>query len=291
MTEVELGWAGDRDFMGKTGRWKREVMRRIMPCLVLMSLRLCAQQPQATLQTSPMKVEQIVQTLVEKNRERAAALHQFQGTRVYRMEYRGFPGSRDAELVVTMHYQAPNTKTFTVVSQTGSKLIIDRVFKKLLESEQEAMNEENRQQTALTPENYDFTLAGVETTSDGVRFVLNTIPKSKNKFLYQGKIWVDANDFAVVKIEAVPAKNPSFWIKKTEIRHRYMKVADFWLPAENRSESQVRLGGRAVLSIEYKDYKIQEATPLHAVQSGHGNASAAAAVEMSGASLSLVGRP
>jgi hypothetical protein len=39
-------------------------------------------------------------------------------------------------------------------------------------------------------------------------------------------------------------------------------VDDFWLPAENHTESVIRLGGRAILSIEYKDYKITKATAL-----------------------------
>jgi hypothetical protein len=46
------------------------------------------------------------------------------------------------------------------------------------------------------------------------------------------------------------------------VKHRYVKVNDFWLPAENHTESLIRLGGRAILSIEYKDYKIMKASPL-----------------------------
>jgi predicted nucleotidyltransferase len=66
----------------------------------------------------------------------------------------------------------------------------------------------------------------------------------------------------VVRIEGEPARNPSWWIKKTEVKHRYIKVSDFWLPAENHTESVIRLGGRAILSIEYKDYIITKAAPL-----------------------------
>ena len=40
------------------------------------------------------------------------------------------------------------------------------------------------------------------------------------------------------RIEAEPAKNPSFWIKKTDIHHEYVKVGDFWLPADNKSVSK-----------------------------------------------------
>jgi outer membrane lipoprotein-sorting protein len=213
-------------------------------------------------QNAPLPVEQVARRLQEKNAQRAAALRQFNGTRIYTMQYRGFPSDRDAEMVVSVTYRAPDSKEFSVLSQTGSKFIIDRVFKKLLEGEQEAANEENRRNTALTTENYDFTSAGYENTAEGERYVLNLLPKTRNKYLYRGKIWVDAKDFAVVRIEGEPAKNPSFWIKKTEVKHRYVKVNDFWLPAENHTESVIRLGGRAILSIQYKDYRITDAAPL-----------------------------
>jgi hypothetical protein len=217
-------------------------------------------------QNAPLPVEQVARKLEEKNSQRAAALDEFSSTRIYRMQYHGFPSDRDAEMVVTFTYHAPQSKEFHVVSQTGSKFVIEHVFKKLLEGEQEAANQENREHTALSRENYNFTSAGYESTPDGPQYVLNLLPKTKNKFLYRGKIWVDAKDFAVVRIEGEPARNPSFWIKKTEVRHRYIKVNDFWLPAENHTESVIRLGGRAILSIEYKDYRITKAAPLHGIE-------------------------
>jgi hypothetical protein len=210
----------------------------------------------------PLAVAEVVRNLERRNAQRAAALEEFAGTRVYRMQYRGISGDRDAEMVVTMTYRAPDAKQFSIVSEEGSKFIVDHVFMKLLEGEQEAASEENRRLTALSTENYDFALAGYEGAGDDGRYVLDLFPKTRNKFLYRGKIWVDAKDFAVVRIEGEPGKSPSFWIKKTEIAHRYVKVNDFWLPAENHTESLIRLGGRAILSIEYKDYKITRATPL-----------------------------
>jgi hypothetical protein len=213
-------------------------------------------------QNAPLPVEQVARKLQERNAQRAAALDQFSSRRVYSMQYRGFPSDRDAQMVVDVTFRAPHAKQFSVVSESGSKFIIDHVFKKLLEGEEEAANEENLQHSALTTANYDFTFAGFETTPDGGQYVLNLLPRTKNKFLYRGKIWVDAKDFAVVRIEGEPAKNPSLWIKKTEIEHRYVKVNDFWLPAHNHTESVIRLGGRAILSIEYKDYKITKASAL-----------------------------
>jgi hypothetical protein len=171
-------------------------------------------------------------------------------------------------MVVDVKYQAPGTKEFIIESETGSKLIIERVFKKLLQSEKEALEAENLRRTALNEQNYVFTLEGYEITSAGSMYVLSVEPRRKEKFLYSGRIWIDGEDFAVVRIEAEPAKNPSFWTRSTKIEHRYVKVNDFWLPTHNRSLTSVRLGGRADLTIEYMDYRVTPASapekPNHA---------------------------
>lgn len=238
------------------------------------------QSPPASTPASPLTASQVARNLEEQNQKRARALSEFQATRIYRMQYRGFPSNRDAEMTVKMTYQSPATKHFTVVSQSGSKFVIDHVFKKLLEGEQEATDEENRRHTALNTANYDFVLDGYESSPSGACYVLSVLPKTKNKFLYRGKIWVDAKDFAVTRIDAEPAKNPSFWIKKSEIHHTYIKVNDFWLPAENHTESWVRLGGQATLSIEYRDYRITAASPLNKVESAHGSGPAGQVSEL-----------
>jgi hypothetical protein len=74
-------------------------------------------------------------------------------------------------------------------------------------------------------------------------------------------VWVDATDFAVTRIDAEPAQNPSFWTKKSEVHHEYMKVQGFWLPRRNESVSYIRLGGRATLTIEYNNYRVVNSRP------------------------------
>ena len=100
--------------------------------------------------------QEVVQNLVRMNAERAEALQAYEGTRVYRLDYRGFPGSRRAEMVVRVKYRSPLTKEFTVVSATGSKLVIEKVFQKLLQAEKEALREDNKRLAALDSENYTF---------------------------------------------------------------------------------------------------------------------------------------
>jgi hypothetical protein len=201
-------------------------------------------------------LEQVVDNLVAKNAERALALQRYQSRRFYRLDYTGFPTSLKAEMVVDMMYEAPATKTFKIVSQSGPKWMIDRIFKGLLQAEQEALNSKNRERVALNRHNYEFSGIEFQDGSDGCSYVLTVQPKIANKLLYRGRIWVNNKDFAVCRIEAEPSKNPSIWIKNTAIHHIYTKLGDFWFPSENESTSTMRVGGRAVLSIKYRNYEI-----------------------------------
>ncbi len=223
--------------------------------------------PQMTAVSSPvsspvlpaMGADQVVQRLMEKNEERAQGLQHYVATRHYCLEYRGFPASVDATMEVEVNYDAPGAKRFTVVSSTGSKMIQNRVFQRLLESEQQASDSRNRAHSELGPTNYNFSMEG----ADGTNYVLNVEPKVESKFLYRGKIWVDGHDFAVTRIEAQPARNPSFWTSKSLIHHTYQKVdGGFYLPRENKTVTNVRMGGVATLTIEYQSYQVTAAAPI-----------------------------
>ena len=206
--------------------------------------------------TAPLSVEQVVDNLVRQDLERAQALRHCESTRVYRLSYHGFPGDREAEMTVEATYDSPATKSFKITSQTGSKLVIDRVFKRLLESEKEAAEPDMHARTLLNRDNYDFALTAFEVSNTGSHYVLTVSPKTRSKYLYRGRVWVDATEFAVTQIDAEPAQNPSFWTKKNEIHHAYMKVRGFWLPRRNESISYIRLGGKASLTIEYNNYRV-----------------------------------
>lgn len=203
-----------------------------------------------------LSVDEIVSRLTTNNKQRTAMLRAYEGKRSYTLTYRGLPSNREAEMEVVAHYEAPQSKSFDVVSGSGSKLIQTRVFAKLLEAERESADAQNQRQTALSPDNYTFTLLGSRPSPYGGCYRLAVEPRRDNKFLYRGEICVNAEDFAVESIDAEPAKNPSFWIKKTRIEHRYQKIGQFWLPASNQTISSIRLGGTATLSILYSGYDL-----------------------------------
>ncbi len=247
------------------------LVRTLLAILLLGVMQLAAE-PLDPVATSPtLSADEVANRMVERNRERARALESYQGTRVYRLDYRGFWGNRSAEVVVDMKYRSPATKEFSIRSEKGSKIIIDRIFKRMLQTEKDALSEEKQRGVALNQENYRFTLAGYESGPSGANYILLVEPRSENKLLYRGRIWVDAEDFAVVRIEASPAVNPSFWTRETKVDQRYSKVGIFWLPLSNRSSSEIRLGGHASFSIDYQDYQITAAGPVRKENDVAGN--------------------
>jgi hypothetical protein len=198
---------------------------------------------------------EIVQQLVEHNQDRALRLPHYTSERHYHLEYHGLPHAAEASMDVEATGDGASSRSFRVLSESGSHLLINHVLKKLLASEEEGVHDQS--ETALTPANYLFTLAGSVTENGRQLYVLKVEPKVARKLLYRGTIWVDAQDYAVVRIEAEPAQHLSFWVTNTEIHHVYAKTGDFWLPELDKSESKVRLGGTATLTIDYGTYQFR----------------------------------
>lgn len=213
-------------------------------------------------------VETIVSKLVAANSRRAEELRGYRSKRLYRLDYHGFLGSHSAQLTVEATYTAPDKKNFKIISQSGSKLLVNRVLLRLLDSEKEAFQQKNRSQMELNPKNYNFSFIQVQPSPDGDAYILDVQPRRQNKFLYSGKIWVNAKDFAVTRMEGEPATNPSLWTRRTKIEYTWTKIGDFWLPSHNRSVSQVRLGGNAVLTIDYSEYQTTRVNPAGGAHGG-----------------------
>jgi hypothetical protein len=242
--------------MGFDGRVAPAVVSLLTCTTLLAVLTSSGMAREGSASASTPGADLIVQKMMAANARRSQGLRAFTGKRSYRVDYHGFLGGREADMQVLASFTAPDKKDFKIISESGSKLLINHVFLKLLDSEKEYLEESTRLASELSPRNYEFIYLGQDHTSDGDFYILGVSPRERSEFLYKGKIWVDMHDYAVARIQGEPAKNPSMWISHTEIDHHYQKVGDFWLPARNESVTQVRLGGKAVLTIDYSDYKI-----------------------------------
>jgi hypothetical protein len=253
-------WLREKETSMAVGR--RNYLPFLALFVALTPIAMTAQAPAAGSAEPQLTISQVVDNLVQKNAERAKALKGYRGKRIYHLEYAGFPTTLRAEMIVEMTYNAPASKEFTILSESGSKWIVKHVLKRLIEAEAEAQQTSTRASVELNTQNYEFTSLEQGPDADGCTYVLGIRPKASNKFLYRGRIWLDDRDFAVCRIEAEPGKNPSIWITKTDIRHKYEKIQGFWLPVENQSVSVLRVGGRATLTITYQHYEINPSGPV-----------------------------
>lgn len=240
-----------------SSRHLRFLIAAIAALLLALPIRGVAQiQPTAKGTASPLSMQQVVSKLVENNIKRASDLKSYSGKRTYTMLYKGFPADLHAQMMAGLTYTAPDTKKFTIFSIHGPKLLVDRVFRRLLKVETEAQQPQTRKKSDLNPSNYKFSNLEYRPEADGCSYRLTVEPRTSGKFLYRGQIRINEKDFAVCSIEAEPAKNPSFWIASTRIKEQYAKFGEFWLPVENTSQSRMRLGGTATLTITYQNYEI-----------------------------------
>jgi hypothetical protein len=204
----------------------------------------------------PRTTDDVVAAMVSRDDERIAALHGYRAMRRYEIAHRS--RHKRAEMLVRVTGHEDGSRTFETVSESGWGIVLKHVFPRLLEAEVESSRPDVRDRSRITPENYSFEMIGTEEIRDRPAYVMAVEPKTKNKFLMRGRIWVDAEDYAIVRIEGQPAKNPSFWTKSVHFTHEYRKIGVFWFPVRDVSVNDVRIVGTTEMRIEYFDYAVTE---------------------------------
>jgi hypothetical protein len=192
--------------------------------------------------------------LVARNELRSAELLEYIALRTYQVT--DLQGNVHAQEIGRMEYRAPDKKTFMVTSEQGSGLIRHMALNPLISSEIEAAAGKEHHDSSITPANYTFDLLGEQQVGPYRCFVAQAIPKRRDKYLFEGKVWIDVQDYAVVRIEGHPAKKLSFWIERADFVRQYQKIGRFWLPERDETFVQVRLYGKNVLTIDHQDYVV-----------------------------------
>jgi Outer membrane lipoprotein-sorting protein len=206
--------------------------------------------------------DEIVAKMVQRDDERRSRLQGYASVRRYVLE--NVKHHKQAEMVVRMVYHKDGSKEFDVISSSGWGGARKHVFPRLLEAETEASRRGASEDSRVTPRNYSFTMLRTDEVGGRKAYVIEIIPKKQEKYLMRGTIWLDAEDFAIVRIEGEPAKNPSFWIKRVQFEHKYEKHGPFWLAASDTSTSDVRIFGPTELRIDYFDYIVNDAAAVEA---------------------------
>jgi hypothetical protein len=201
--------------------------------------------------------DQLFVRMIARNEVRSAALREYAVFRTYQVA--DLKGKVHAEEIGKMEYRAPGKKTFIVTSESGSALVRHLALNPLIAGEIEAAAGKEHHDSSITSANYTLELLGEQQLGPYHCYVAQAMPKRRDKYLFEGKIWIDADDYAVVRIEGHPAKKLSFWIERADFVREYEKVDEFWLSRRDETFVHVRLYGKKVLTIDHRDYIVNGA--------------------------------
>jgi len=225
---------------------------RIQSILILF-LALGSITPCQAQRTPVLGADDIIARMLYRNSQREKLQGGYSGARRYVLENQKF--NKRAEMVVIVNCDPDGTKRFEVVSEEGWSSANKHVLRKMLESESETSRPEARERTGINSENYSFQLIGADTLDSRPVYIVEVLPKREDKYLFEGRIWVDAEDFALVRAEGKPAKNPSFWIHSVNFVQVYHKSGTFWFPVSTESLTDARIFGKTAVTINYLDYQ------------------------------------
>ena len=197
--------------------------------------------------------EEVIVRMEQRFQQQLEALESYSGLRRYAIAHPLL--SEETYWVVEECFSAPEEKRFEVLAEGGSGAVQKRVFGRLLQVERETAREAVRPQVDLSRENYQFLYLGFDASSNSYRF--QAVPRGENEYLLRGTIWVDAEDFAVKRIEGEPASDHSILIKRVRFVHEFAKFGEFWFPVRHRSVTELRFLGTATLQIDYTGYQWQ----------------------------------
>jgi hypothetical protein len=203
-----------------------------------------------------MTGDELFAKLLEHNRLRDIRLQRYSAVRTY--DVASDKGKVYAEEVVRVEYRAPDHKSFVTDSEKGSALVRDLVLKRLIESESATSRGRAHHDSSIRPANYEFTLLGEQDVGPYHCLVVRALPRRQDKYLFEGKVWIDTEDYAIVRIAGHPAKSLSFWITRADFVRQYQRIGDFWLPAKDETLVHVRLYGKKILTIHHGEYVVNE---------------------------------
>ncbi|HXB20192.1 MAG TPA: hypothetical protein VNV88_02365 [Candidatus Solibacter sp.] len=215
-----------------------------LPALVfLATLASWPQVPASTAETKSPDLNLILQRLEDVQHQDPSQSRPYEVTREYKA-FRGDDRLPTSEVMAQINFVPPDTKTYKITKARGNSRG-EKIVRELLDRETESAKKGRGSE--ITRTNYDFVFLRQE--NFGVpEYVLRIVPKRKDKYLLRGQIWVDASTFHIRRIEGIPARSPSFWIKDIHITLQYAALGGMWVPVSFDAIATVRLLGQYTLA-------------------------------------------
>ncbi|MGE5815905.1 MAG: hypothetical protein ACM36C_15555 [Acidobacteriota bacterium] len=155
-----------------------------------------------------------------------------------------------------------NRFSYDVTAEGGSEGVRGRVLRKVLENEQQAWATGEVLQSELTEENYEFERSPEQ--PQGLVKVLMK-PRRKGKLMLDGAMFLAREAADLVRVEGRAVSNPSFWIKRVDIKKDYQRIVGCSVPVNVVSIANIRFAGKATFRMSYQYAQINGQSTLGTV--------------------------
>jgi len=209
-------------------------------------------------------VNGVVQRMMAAQRENKARLHPFTVKRGYLLMDK--KDQTKGEVVAHITLLPPDSKQYWIESSSGGG-VGEKVLRDIVSKETEPARDAGKKE--LSPENYDFQLLGEETIEGRRCYLLSLNPRRDDKDLIRGKMWVDAANYNVRRLEGSPVKSPSWWVHDIYILMNFTEVDGMWLRTFTHAVANVRFKGKFVMESRDLEYHAVEQTAASRSRSRH----------------------
>ena len=129
-------------------------------------------------------------------------------------------------MIAEVTFVPPDQKQYAIQESKGSGLG-EKIVRRMLAGEADITKD--YRSTDFSPGNYDFRFVREEDVEGQRCYVLELLPKRKDRNLVRGNIWVDAHTYLLHRTEGEPAKKPSWWLRDVRMVFLYGDVGGMWL--------------------------------------------------------------
>ena len=163
-----------------------------------------------------------------------------------------------AEMLVKTTYRKETGKSYEIVSQSGSSIWRNEVLGTLLDNEKRMSQPGNVETALINSTNYEMTLdANAREQFNGRDcLVIDITPRHSSQYLFKGKIWVDAQDFAIIQLKGTASKSAFFLASAANVTRQYDKMSGLPMATHAQAISGSSLLGQTIVKIDYTNYQL-----------------------------------
>lgn len=163
------------------------------------------------------------------------------------------------------HISSLGRITYQVLGFEGDRTVQKEVITRYIEAEIDTEKEQPGS-ISVTPANYKFHFKGRTDLDGRESYLFQVTPRQKRDGLFRGQIWIDAATYLKVQETGYLVKTRSIFVKRIAFTRQYEIRNGMSVPLRTESVADVRLVGKAELTIDYSNFSVGETAAEDEIQ-------------------------